>query len=129
MSGSRTEFSKAVRRAAWARAGGECERILEGGIRCGCPLTPGKHAYDHVIPDQMGGEPTLENCQCLCSPCHTEKTRQDVADIAKAKRRQDNHLGIRPPTRLQGRGFQKFAPQRSATRSCPKTEIAYKRDR
>ena len=84
MSG-RTEFPKSVRREAWKRSGGLCEMVLAGGARCNCPLTTGKFAYDHVITDWMGGEAVLSNCQVICTPCHTEKTRQDAADIAKAK--------------------------------------------
>lgn len=63
MSGARQEFSKPVRRAARLRADGRCE-----GAGCGCTLTVGKFQYDHVIPDWMGGEPVLSNCQLLCTP-------------------------------------------------------------
>lgn len=52
---SRREFSKRVMRDAFLRAGGRCE-----GDGCGARLTPGKFAYDHIIPDALGGEPTPE---------------------------------------------------------------------
>ena len=129
MSRQRCEFPKTVRRAAWKRSGERCEFIFNDGSRCGCDLTQTKFAYDHIDPDGLTGKPTLENCQVICDPCHKAKTRQDVKNICQAKRREDARLGIRNPSRLQGRGFQKFAPQRSATRGCSKTEIAYKRDR
>jgi hypothetical protein len=32
---------------------------------------------------------------CLCGPCHKAKTRKDVANIARAKRRERKHIGIR----------------------------------
>jgi 5-methylcytosine-specific restriction protein A len=125
----RTEFPKAVKREAWKRSGGHCEFILDSGERCGCALTAGKFAYDHVIPDQMGGEPILSNCQAICTPCHTAKTRQDVADIAKAKRLEDTRLGITRPGKIQSQGFRRFAPQRRATTPIPKLAITYQRDR
>lgn len=85
---SRREFPKKVQRDAFVRAAGNCEG-------CGARLTLGKFAYDHVNPDGLTGEPTLENCQVLCDPCHKAKTRKDVADIARAKRREDAHRGIK----------------------------------
>lgn len=125
---TRTEFSKPVRREAWKRSDGLCEFILDTGARCGCALTPGKFAYDHVITDWMGGEAVLSNCQVICTPCHTEKTRQDVANIAKAKRLEDTRLGITRPGKIQSQGFRKFAPQRRATTPIPKLAITYRRD-
>ncbi|MGU3537409.1 HNH endonuclease [Methylobacterium sp. A54F] len=114
----RREFSKAVQRAAFHRAEGHCEGQLPNGTRCPCPLTPAKFAYDHIVPDALGGEPTLTNCQVLCMVCHAEKTRADVARISKAKRAWDRHHGILDPHRrkIRGRGFPKAAPQRLATR-------------
>lgn len=109
---ARREFDKKVRRDAFLRADGHCE-----GDGCGCKLTTGKFAYDHRIPDWMGGEPVLSNCQVLCDPCHKAKTKQDAADRAKTQRREDRHRGIRdlPRQRLQNRGFDKAPPQRRAS--------------
>ena len=109
---SRNEFPKKVRRDAFVRAAGHCE-----GAGCGCKLTTGKFAYDHRIPDWMGGEPILSNCQVLCAPCHKVKTAQDAADRAKTQRREDAHRGIHdvPRQRLQARGFDKAPPQRRAS--------------
>lgn len=93
---SRREFSKQVKRDAFMRAAGKCE-----GESCGARLTLGKFHYDHVIPDGLGGEPTLDNCAVLCTACHSVKTRkQDVPAIAKAKRVSDRHLGIRKPSKF-----------------------------
>lgn len=90
---SRREFSKRVMRDAFLRAGGRCE-----GDGCGARLTPGKFAYDHIIPDALGGEPTLDNCQVLCRACHKEKTgKADIPRIAKTKRISDREKGIRRP--------------------------------
>jgi 5-methylcytosine-specific restriction protein A len=117
---ARQEFSKRTKRDAFVRANGRCEK-------CDAKLTPQKFAYDHVNPDGLTGEPTLENCMVLCDPCHKEKTRQDVKDIAQAKRREDAHRGIRKQSKLQGQGFAKALPQRRATTKVTKLEIAYRR--
>lgn len=91
---SRREFPKTVKRDAFVRAAGRCERN-----DCGARLTLGKFHYDHVIPDAMGGEPTIENCAVLCTPCHNEKTRKrDVPTIAKTKRIVDRQRGIKKPS-------------------------------
>ncbi len=114
----RTEFSKKTRRDAFVRANGHCE-----GPGCGCKLTVGKMTYDHRVPDWMGGEATLENCQVLCSACDKIKTAQDAADRAKAQRREDAHRGIKdtPRQRIKSAGFAKAPPQRRASTPLSKT--------
>lgn len=113
----RTEFSKAVKRDAFFRANGKCE-----GVSCGAFLSVGKFHYDHEIPDQLGGEATLENCKVLCFACHKVKTtKHDVPNIAKAKRRELNHLGIkstssRPMPGTKASGIKKYMDGRIARR-------------
>ena len=88
----RREFPAKVMVAAFKRAAGRCEK-------CTARLHVGKFAYDHIIPDQLGGEPTLENCQVICTACHSVKTRtKDVPAIAKAKRQERGRLGIKKPS-------------------------------
>jgi 5-methylcytosine-specific restriction protein A len=120
---SRREFSKKVKNAAFDRAAGRCEGILEGDEgRCPCILTRGKFHYDHDLADWMGGEPTLENCVVLCIPCHHTKTAgSDVPAIAKAKRIIDRERGIRKPSRLKGQSFRPSAKQHSASRPVSKS--------
>ena len=87
------EFSTKIRVAAFQRCDGRCEK-------CGARLTPGKFAYDHILPDWLGGEPTLENAQVLCDPCHSEKTHgQDRPRINKAQRQHARHIGAKAPSR------------------------------
>lgn len=84
---ARREFPGKVRALAFERAGGCCEK-------CGVRLGAGKVHYDHVLPDALGGEPTLENCAVLCRPCHGEKTaKEDVPRIRKADRQRRRHIG------------------------------------
>jgi hypothetical protein len=85
---TRQEFSKKVRLAAWDHAGGRCEV-------CTRKLFVGDIFYDHIDPDGLTGAPVAANCQVLCRTCHAVKTRVDVANIARAKRREAAHLGIR----------------------------------
>lgn len=87
---SRSEFGAVVRRQAFNRCDGFCE-----GKDCGAKLFPGKFAFDHIIPDGLGGEPTLENCQVLCSLCHNDKTvTLDRPIMAKADRQRKKHFGL-----------------------------------
>ena len=97
----RKEFSKKIRVAAWKRADGRCEE-------CTRKLYPGDACFDHRIPDGLTGEPTLENCQCLCRWCHNVKTfGTDVPAIGRAKRREASHLGAKR-SRNPIRGWRKF---------------------
>jgi 5-methylcytosine-specific restriction endonuclease McrA len=85
----RQEFPNRVKRDAAVRANGKCEQ-------CGLRLRSGEYHYDHVIPDGLGGEPILSNCEVLCRTCHNIKTRtKDVPAIAKAKRNFDRERGIK----------------------------------
>ena len=90
---ARQEFSTKVRALAFERAGGHCEG-------CTARLMPGRFAYDHILPDALGGEPTLENCAVICRACHDDKTHKaDVPRIAKMKRQKSAHLGARKSAR------------------------------
>lgn len=85
---SRTEFGAKVRRLAWSRCAGKCEN-------CTAKLYPGRFAFDHVKPDGLGGEPTLENCKVLCTACHTAKTvEQDRPLMQKADNIRAKHFGL-----------------------------------
>lgn len=87
---TRTEFSASVRRAAWERCGGRCE--AEG---CTIKLRPGGYQYDHIKPDGLDGEPTLENCAVLCSAHHHKKTvEQDRPLMQKADNIRAKHFGL-----------------------------------
>lgn len=90
----RTEFTAKVKAAAAMRANGHCEE-------CSRRLMTGDFHYDHVIPDALGGEATLENCAVLCRSCHGSKTtKSDVPRIAKANRNFRKARGIRKPSKF-----------------------------
>lgn len=94
---ARQEFPRAVKVAAIKRATVNGQVYCEA---CGC-MTKGKFEIDHVRPDGLLGEPTIENARILCVACHKEKTKSDVRSIAKAKRVEARNLGIRK----SGKGF------------------------
>jgi 5-methylcytosine-specific restriction enzyme A len=108
---SRREFKPATKLAAWDRCKGHCET-------CHAKIIGGAQ-YDHVIADALGGEPTLENCACLCSKCHRLKTStQDVPNIARAKRREKNSKGVsRSKGKIKSRSFnqEKFDNTKTTT--------------
>jgi 5-methylcytosine-specific restriction enzyme A len=110
---SRREFSDKVRRQAWARSALLCEAVgadygLKPGERCNGDLTGG-HDFDHVIPDSIGGEPTLENCAVVCRVCHRRKTAVvDTPRAAKTKRQERMARGPKRSSRMPGSRDSKF---------------------
>ena len=111
----RREFSRKTKAQAFARAAGNCEV-------CTARLMPGKFRYDHILPDVLGGEPTLENCKVQCLACDKPKTADDIGRIRKADRQRDRHTGaLAKPSRLKGAGFPKAPAQARATKPLTKT--------
>ena len=78
---SRREFPPKVRKLAWELAKGCC-------AHCGNQIRPGNGPiYDHRVPDAVGGEPVIGNCQVLCKMCNSLKTFvEDIPRIAKTLR-------------------------------------------
>lgn len=99
---ARKEFPRKVKRAAIDRANGHCER-------CKAALKPGEAEVDHILPDALGGEPTLANAMVLCRVCHRGpdgKTTQDVRRIRKADRQRDKATGaMRAKSKIRSAGF------------------------
>lgn len=115
----RREFPLSVRKKAFIRCCGKdgiprCERP-----GCGKQLRAGNIEYEHLNPDGLGGEPTLENCGVWCAvPCSSKKTHtEDNPRMAKADRVLKKSFGLKPSRqKIQSTGFRKSAPQRSASR-------------
>ena len=108
----RREFTKAVRVSVIKR----CTR--DNNVYCeGCGGLAKRFQIDHVIPDALGGEPTLSNAQLLCEACFSVKNPKDTKDAAKAKRREANHIGAKPPSRapIQNKQAAKREPRALAS--------------
>lgn len=95
----RLNFNAPTKRAAWIRAGGlcECHRIpwLNRPQGCGVKLITGGTYYEHINPDAIVKNNSLDNCAVLATACFKEKTRSyDVKVIAKSNRVRDRHRGI-----------------------------------
>jgi 5-methylcytosine-specific restriction endonuclease McrA len=118
---SRREFTKQTRRDALKRSGMLCEAVgamygLTDGQRCNAPLSHGIE-YDHIVLDANSKDNSLENCACVCIPCHRWKTaKHDTPMAAKTVRMQDKARSIRtaPVKKLSGPGFPKS--EKAATR-------------
>ena len=105
----RQEFKTQTKREAFERSEGLCEGLRSSGERCNANLKHKPYHFDHVIPDAIGGDNSLQNCAVLCTDCHLEKTtKRDVPIIAKSKRISDKHLGIKKPSRFPGSRNSKF---------------------
>ena len=85
---ARREFPQRVKVAVIRRAG------VTGMILCEqCGGFAKQFQIDHIRPDGLLGEPTIENAQLLCKPCFDVKNPVDTRTIAKAKRREAAALG------------------------------------
>jgi 5-methylcytosine-specific restriction enzyme A len=90
----RSEFSKATKLEAFKLADGCCENC---GLKIVGSIAP--VIYDHIVPDALGGDNSLDNCQCLCTPCDKLKTFTpidgDIPRIAKAQRGLERRANVR----------------------------------
>lgn len=115
----RREFSRPQKAQMLKRASDEKGRIFCEG--CGLNITGKVVEFDHTIPEALIVDKTkpltIDDGKALgrdcCHRAPGGKTAQDVATIAKAKRQEAGHLGIR--TKIQSAGFRKAGPQRRAS--------------
>ena len=109
-----------VKLRIWERCGGRCHIS-------GRKIMPGD-AYDweHIIPlSEWAPREGHGNRESNIAPAlrekHSEKTKAEATIRAKGKRIRKKHvLGIRKPSTLRGRGFDKAPPQNTATRAIRK---------
>ena len=96
---SRNNFSKDTQRRALARSKGICECHLIPHvfkIFCGLPLGDGNTFFEHVTPDNLSKDNSLENCCALTRNCWRYKTdHYDLPVIAKNDRQYDGARGIK----------------------------------
>lgn len=95
----RREFSGPVKAAIILRAMVDGKVFCEG---CGVLCKPGEYDIDHTDPDAMQIDKTrkltIDDGKLLCKAvCHPAKTAKDKADIARAKRLEQAHLGVKKP--------------------------------
>lgn len=108
----RLEFSRKTRLSIISRADGKCEK-------CSAALKVGEGEVDHILPDALGGEPTIANGMLLCRVCHKAKTADDIRRVRKADRQRDKGNGaIRPKGAFKSQGFPKYAkPEKASVRA------------
>ena len=124
----RREFTRAVRleiirRATRMRLG----FAQQWSEKCGA-LCTGRFEIDHRDPDAMqidkSRKLTAADGWLLCLPCHKEKSKKDVADIAKAKRVEARHLGAtRPKGKIKSAGFPKAERKHAGRAPLPPRSI------
>ena len=106
---ARREFPRSIKVAVIKRATRDGVVYCEGS---GCGLPAKKWQIDHIRPDGLLGEPTIENAQLLCDVCYGVKNPKDTTAIARAKRREAKAIGaVTPPAHpIKSRGFE--APEK-----------------
>ena len=75
----------------------ECGVVIAGAVR---------PEFDHVVSLINGGENRESNLQLLCVPCHSLKTKSDVAEKATTYRKRAKHIGLKKPRSI--RSWRKF---------------------
>jgi 5-methylcytosine-specific restriction protein A len=108
--------STTARRAIWERYGKKCQMCFSLTDERGYDL-------DHHIPLEIGGDDSDDNLRPLCRPCHRLKTKGDASDIAKAKRRENDHNGSTARLPWPKRIKRPAPPQRTATRMLSKPAL------
>jgi hypothetical protein len=105
---TRNNFTKDTQRKAFARSNGicECHRLAVAGVPgfssegCGRPLGIGNTFYEHIDPDALSKDNSLENAAALVKTCWRKKTdTYDKRVIAKSVRVADLAAGIKDPWR------------------------------
>ena len=97
----RLAFSRKTKAKIIERAAGRCEK-------CKAVLKAGEGQVDHILPCELGGQPTVANGRLICIPCHKEKTAADVRQIRKSDRQRDKFTGaMRKEPSLKSAGFPK----------------------
>lgn len=77
-------------------------------VRPCCETPTDRLQVDHIVALALGGSDKDWNCETICFAHHQQKTKVDVAAIAKAKRRQLKHIGQAPPPTQQLRSRNTF---------------------
>ena len=75
--------------------------------KCNRKLQFGRWALDHIVALVNGGQHAENNLQPLSiSPCHSDKTKLDVAEKSRSVRKRKGNLGIKKRRKtIPGRRF------------------------
>ena len=77
---ARKEFTRAIKVAVIKMA------TVDGKTFCEeCGSLAKRWEIDHVRPDGLLGEATIENAKLLCTPCHDEKTKGTLSKLRKRR--------------------------------------------
>ena len=78
------------------RVFGRCNgRCAECTRKCGVGGEP--FQIDHTVALINGGQHREANLRLLCTTCHKDKTKADVAEKSRVYQRKKTHAGIRKP--------------------------------
>jgi 5-methylcytosine-specific restriction endonuclease McrA len=112
------EFTRKTKRFIFDRANGCCEK-------CKAVLKTGEGEVDHILPCELGGEPTPANGRLLCRVCHREKTANDIRRIRSSDRQRDKASGvIRAAGKIKSQGFAKAPrPDRPMKKANPPAQL------
>jgi 5-methylcytosine-specific restriction endonuclease McrA len=109
-----------VKLRIWDRERGLC-------YLTGKKLRAGEYDFEHVIAlanwTGEGHGNRESNIRLAYRPAHKVKTKADRQAKAKSDRVRKKHVGIRKPSTLRSRGFDKAPPQHTATRPVRRKEL------
>lgn len=109
----RRTFTTLQRAAFFERHKGVC-------YLCGQKIDGAREKWEieHIVAREIMGQDADEdsNLALAHASCHRTKTRDDKAAIAKSNRVRAKHIGARPASKFQSRGFPKASPQKTASR-------------
>lgn len=99
-----------VRLRVWTRCEGKCGQ-------CGRVIRPGEGwTLEHLVALINGGRNSEDNLGVTCDWCLPAKNAADVAEKSRTARVKAKHIGLRPKSKWQSRGFEPREKQHSATR-------------
>jgi hypothetical protein len=124
----RREFSRPVKIAIYRRA-----KDPAGVLRCEkCCAAVVAGDIHHIVMDAMvvdkGASLTVDDGIFLCRPCHKDITKSQAPVLAKVKRIEAKHLGIRKAPTIQSRPFPKRERERLPLLTLPPRRPIYEED-
>lgn len=109
-----------VRVRVFEACGGKCHR-------CGRKIRTGERwTLEHLLALILGGRNAEDNLGVTCDWCLPIKNAEDQAAKSKAYEVRAKHILPRAPSRLRGQGFQRAAPQRTASKKSTKFNLIRK---